>query len=271
MSKENDRRHASRDKAHSLARSGDDAKAYASALNANYGFETECVRARFNYLLRHITRLKPTRILEVGCGLELFIDAVIRVGVQFERWTVIEPASVLAEQARMRVVTEPRLHVIEGFCEDPVVGKAVSELGPFDILLLSGVLHEVEAPLPFLQSALALVAAETPILVTTPNALSFHRLLAVEMGLITDPHEISWRNTQLKQGVVFDPDSLRTILEEGGVCDLQFDGYLFKPFTHTQMAQILDLLPPAANEGLERLGQKFPQNAAEIAYIGVKR
>lgn len=254
----------------SLMRNRADAEAYASALNSNYGFEAECVRARFNYLLRHISPLKPVRILEIGCGLELFIDAAIRSGLDFERWVVIEPAPVLAELVRSRAVAEPRLHVVEGYCEDPVVGKAAREFGPFDVLLLSAVLHEVEDPGDLLQSALVLAAPGSHVLVTTPNALSFHRLLAVEMGLMLTPQELSSRNLCFRQNVVFDPDRLRILLEQVGLRNLQFEGYMFKPFTHVQMARVLELLPPGVSEGLDRLGQKFPQHSAEIAYIGVK-
>jgi 2-polyprenyl-3-methyl-5-hydroxy-6-metoxy-1,4-benzoquinol methylase len=251
-------------------KSGDDAEDYAKALESDYGFEAECVRARFGCLLRHLLRVQSRRILEVGCGLELFVDAAIRSGVDFERWVVIEPASMLAQKARTRAATEPRLLVIDGYCEDPAVGKAARELGPFDVVLISQVLHEVEDPVDLLHSALALAAPGAHVLVTTPNALSFHRLLAVEMGLMPTHQALSPRNLRFRQGVVFDPDRLRILLEQVGLLNLQFEGYMFKPFTHVQMARVLELLPPGVSEGLDRLGQKFPQHAAEIAYIGVK-
>jgi len=251
-------------------KTSDDAEDYAKALESDYGFETECVRARFGCLLRHLLRVKSRRILEVGCGLELFVDMAIRSDVDFERWVVIEPAPMLAQKARARAATEPRLLVIEGYCEDPAVGKAARELGPFDAVLISQVLHEVEDPTALLHSALALAAPGAHVLVTTPNALSFHRLLAVEMGLMPTPQALSSRNLCFRQDVVFDPDRLRTLLEQVGLRNLQFEGYMFKPFTHVQMARIIELLPPGVNEGLDRLGQKFPQHAAEIAYIGVK-
>jgi len=251
-------------------KTGDDAEDYAKALESDYGFEAECVRARFACLLRHLLHIQSRRILEVGCGLELFVDAAIRSGADFERWVVIEPASMLAQKARARAATEPRLLVIEGYCEDPAVGKAASEFGPFDVVLLSGVLHEVEDPSDLLYSALALAAPGALVLVTTPNALSFHRLLAVEMGMMPTPQAFSPRNLCFRQDVVFDPDRLRILLEQVGLRNLQFEGYMFKPFTHVQMARVLELLPPGVSEGLDRLGQKFPQHAAEIAYIGIK-
>ncbi len=251
-------------------KTGDDAEDYAKALESDYGFEAECVRARFGCQLRHLLRVKSRRILEVGCGLDLFLDAAIHSGLDFERWVVIEPASMLAQKARARAATEPRLLVIEGYCEDPAVGKAVRELGQFDVVLLSGVLQDVKDPAQLLRMSLASAAPGAHVLVTTPNALSFHRLLAVEMGLIPTPQTLSTRNLRFRQNIVFDPQSLRRLLEEGGLRNLQFEGYMFKPFTHVQMARVLALLPPGVSEGLDRLGQKFPQHAAEIAYIGVK-
>ena len=246
------------------------AEDYAEGLESDYGFEAECVRARFGYLLRQLKQISCRNVLEVGCGLELFVDVAIHFGISFEQWVVIEPASRLAQMARDRAATEPRLHVIEGYCEDPTVGEASRERGPFDVVLLSGVLQDVDDPAKLLRLSLAAAAPGAHVLVTTPNALSFHRLLAVEMQLIPDPHSLSTRNQRFRQNVVFDRDSLRTLLEQGGLCNLRFEGYMFKPFTHAQMARVLELLPSGAIEGLNRLGQRFPAQAAEIAFIGVK-
>lgn len=270
MSKEN-RQDASPENGHrGLTRSKADAEDYAKALESDYGFEADCVRARFNYLLRHLLQVKPKRILEVGCGVDLFIDTVTMADIGFEQWVVIEPAAIFAEKARARAASEPRLHVVEGYFEDPAVDKAVSDLGPFDAVLLSGLLQEIDDPAQLLRAALVVAAPGAHVLVTTPNALSFHRLLAVEMGLMPTPHSFSPRNIRFRQNKVFDPKSLRRLLEEGGLRNLEFEGYMFKPFTHGQMARVLALLPPGVSEGLDRLGQKFPEHGAEIGYVGIK-
>jgi hypothetical protein len=261
----------SNDSAESRPRNRHSAEEYAAALEVDYGFESECVRARFGYLLRHLQHMKSRCILEVGCGLDLFVDVAIRCGLEFERWVVIEPASMLAQKAKARAASERRLFVVEGYCEDPAIETIVRELGPFDLVLLSGVLQDAADPAQLLDVSLSHATAGAHVVVTTPNALSFHRLLAVEMGLMPAPHSLSARNLRFRQNVVFDPDSLRKLLEQRGLCNLQFEGYLFKPFTHAQMGQVLQLLPINACEGLDRLGRKFPEHAAEIGYVGVKR
>lgn len=270
MSKENRPAASPKNGARGLTRSKADAEDYAKALESDYGFEADCVRARFNYLLRHLLQIKPKRILEVGCGVDLFIDTVAMADIGFEQWVVIEPAEIFAEKARARAASEPRLHVVEGYFEDPAVDKAVSDLGPFDVVLLSGLLQEIDDPAQLLRAALVVAAPGAHVLVTTPNALSFHRLLAVEMGLMPTPHSFSPRNIRFRQNKVFDPKSLRRLLEEGGLRNLEFEGYMFKPFTHGQMARVLALLPPGVSEGLDRLGQKFPEHGAEIGYVGIK-
>jgi 2-polyprenyl-3-methyl-5-hydroxy-6-metoxy-1,4-benzoquinol methylase len=243
---------------------------YAKGLEEDYGFEKDCVLARFNCLLRFLQGIPSKRILEVGCGLELFIDAAIRSHVHFDEWVIIEPASALAERARARAASEHRLHVIEGYCEDPAVGDRLRQGGLFDIVILSGVLQDVPEPAHLLKTSLTHAAPQAHVLVTTPNALSFHRLLAVEMGQIPIPHALSARNKRFRQNVVFDHESLRSLLERSGLRNLRFDGYMFKPFTHVQMARALELLPDNVNEGLDRLGQRFPKYSAEIAFMGIK-
>jgi SAM-dependent methyltransferase len=247
-----------------------DADQYAAALKGEYRFEAECVRARFNCLLRFLGRIKSRKVLEVGCGAELFIDAAINANIEFEKWVIIEPASDFAQKANALALNDPRLTVIQGYGEDPAVCAKIHEYGLFDIVLLSGVLQDVPDPSRLLSVSLSYAALGAYVLVTVPNAKSFHRLLAVEMGLISTPHSLSARNIQFCQNMVFDSEHLRTLLEEAGLVDLEFEGYLFKPFTHTQMERVLGFLPLGASEGLDRLGRQFPEHAAEIAYMGRK-
>src|SRR5205814_1461860 len=99
---------------------------------------------------------------------------------------------------------------------------------------------------------------------SVPNALSFHRLLAVKMGLIDSPDALSERNKELGQPIVFDPDSLGALLSNAGLTNIEPTGYMFKPFTNAQMARIEQILGDAVIAGLEKLGRDFPRNAAEI-------
>lgn len=103
-----------------------------------------------------------------------------------------------------------------------------------------------------------------------PNARSFHRLLAVEAGLIPAPDALSDRDRLLGHPVVFDAQSFTALMEGAGLGELTLDGYLFKPFTNAQMELVLDSAPEGLVDGLIALGRRFPDQAAEICIIGRK-
>ncbi|MFD2453217.1 hypothetical protein [Ideonella paludis] len=107
-------------------------------------------------------------------------------------------------------------------------------------------------------------------LISVPNAHSFHRLLAVEMGLAEAPEALSERNLRLGQPRVFRPQDLRELAETQGLITLALEGYLFKPFTHPQMAAVTSGWNARQIQGLIELGRRFPEQAAEMALLARK-
>jgi SAM-dependent methyltransferase len=249
---------------------GFDADRYAADLGAETGFEVDCIRARHNFNLRHLRRWRLGRVLEIGCGNDLLFDRATAEGISFDRWTVVEPAQAFADLCRERARLDRRLEVFQCLCEDLAASAAASPLAPFDVAIISSVLQFSPDPERLLRAALGFLRRGARVLVNTPNARSFHRLLAVEMGLIDNPYATDDSAARMQKTTTFDPRSLAELLTARGVTDLEFEGYMFKPFTHEQMARALPLLPPNATVGLEELGRRFPANAAEIAYAGVK-
>ena len=90
---------------------------------------------------------------------------------------------------------------------------------------------------------------------------------ALRMEVDNKPDEITERNKLLGQPVVFSPTKLRNLIEDvGGFDSFEFSGHSFKTFTNSQMVQIADILGFEIIAGLQKLGQKFPENAAEFAW-----
>ena len=79
------------------------------------------------------------------------------------------------------------------------------------------------------------------------------------MGLVETAHSLVERNRRLQHARVFDPESLRGLLTECGISELEFEGYMFKPFAHEQMEQMLAMLPPAPVPGSKNSGANFRQ------------
>jgi 2-polyprenyl-3-methyl-5-hydroxy-6-metoxy-1,4-benzoquinol methylase len=246
------------------------AEEYAHRHDADMIFEQVCIQARQNCNIRFLKRFLPSSILEVGCGPLSLLDRVQDEGIPFTDWVIVEPAPQYVMQASLVAAPDQRVNVIEGYLENS--SKELSRLKPslFDAVILSSLIHETSEPATILATAWMHLKPEGMVLVSVPNALSFHRLLAVELGLITSPDTITERNLLLGQPVVYTSSMLQDLMTKAGFVNLALEGYLFKPFTHKQMESLMPLLGEGAVAALDKLGRKFPDNAAEICCIGRK-
>ena len=232
------------------------------------GFEGVCTLARARWNLEMLAETPAGRVLEVGCGSMILARLAREAGIGFTSWTVVEPEGDFVALARAAAEEDPRLGVVAGYLEAQCATLAQAAPGGFDTVVISSLLHETSAPEALLDAALALAKPGARLLANVPNARSFHRLLAVEAGLIPAPDTLSARDTTLGHPVVYDAAGFRSLLEAAGLVDLKLDGYLFKPFTHAQMERLLGPDDDALIEGLIRLGRRFPEAAAEIGATG---
>jgi SAM-dependent methyltransferase len=214
---------------------------------------------RKRLLLDVLERLKPRRILEIGCG----TDALFRHWARFDRFVIVEPGSAFAAKARRDADGDERVVVVEGLIEE-AVDALVDET--FDVILVSGLLHEVPDPAAVLQCILSLCSSGTVVHVNVPNANSFHRLLALEMGLIESPSEISNRQRALQQQRTFCLADLIYLCEQSGFRVTEHGSYFIKPFTHSQMAELqtMGMLDARMLDGLFRLERHLPGLGSEI-------
>lgn len=242
---------------------------YAARHDSALDFESVCLLARQQHNLRQLDALQPSVVLEVGCGPELLcLEALARPN-RITQWVAVEPAARWAEAARQATRQEPRFTVIHDYIEQAEPGLLASwPAGPTaDLVIVSGVIHETAEPEALLRAAIQWLSPGGHLLVSVPNALSFHRLLAVQMGLIDAPQALGERNRLLGQPRVYRPEDLQALIVSLGLAEVSLDGYLFKPFTHAQMAALLPGLGRQGVQGLIELGRHFPLQAAEIALL----
>ena len=228
-------------------------------------FEPVQARMRKRMLLELFARWQPKRILEVGCG----SDALFAHHRGFERWCIVEPAAGFAEKAREQAGGNPRLHIVEALMEDaatPLAGER------FDCIVLSGLLHEVPNAARVLAAVRPLCEPSTRVHVNVPNARSLHRLLALEMGLIEDVHQLSYNQLRLQQPRTFDIDSLSALCTDSGFEVTEQGSYFIKPYAHRQMAQLQDigLLDERMLGGLYGLARHLPNMGSEI-FVHLRR
>ena len=246
------------------------AEAYATAYSAEQDFEAVCIEARQQNNAAFLRVERPETILEVGCGHRLLSAMPEVTDMHFRRWTIVEPAPHYADGARSATTADGRFSVVEGYveaCRDEL--RSIAPEG-YDTAIVSGLVHETTDPLGLLTAVEDLIRPGGKILVSAPNALSFHRLLALECGLMASPYELSALDLKLGHAAVFDPRTLADLVMHAGFAYLQPGGYLFKPFTNAQMQAVVDSIGLHLVAGLISLGRRFPDNAAEIYVTGQK-
>ena len=237
---------------------------YAENYMNDYQFEVEMVRYRRDFVLTQLHNLSPQSVLEIGCGAELQAKKYYSEGGRWENWQIVEPSDVFIKSAQKTNL--PNLEIIKGFFED-INSELIKEP---DLIICSGLLHEVPNADKLIKAIVACMGPDSILHVNVPNALSFHRRLAVAMGIIKETKELSARNISLQQTRVYDISTLKLHLESFELTTIKNGGYFLKPFTHNQMEQITKIFGKEILEGLNILGQQEPHLASEI-YIELKR
>lgn len=193
-------------------------------------FEKRHAEFRRAHLAERLRRAPHARILEIGCG----IAPLAEVFNDFRQMTIVEPCAPFAAKARRLARKNSGITVLPGFLEEHA---ETLQNRRFDFVVVCGVLHEVDNPKAFLR-AVAAVAGGAVVHVAAPNAGSFHRLLALEAGLIDNIYEISAAQKRLRQPWTFDMKTLRRLAKGAGFKILAEGFYAFKPFTHAQMEKL---------------------------------
>jgi 2-polyprenyl-3-methyl-5-hydroxy-6-metoxy-1,4-benzoquinol methylase len=219
------------------------------------------VHYRRELVLQRIMLHRPMTVIEVGCGPDPLVVWLARGGGTWAHWHIVEPASAFVEASRVKIsgAALKNVTIHEAFFEDVDLGT----IKP-DMIICAGLLHEVPSSEEMLRRLANAMGPRTVLHASVPNAKSFHRRLAKAMGLISSLDELSQRNTDLDQRRVFDLQGLVTDVERAGMRITSTGGFLIKPFTHTQMEGISDILSPDVLDGLNVLGREHPEWASEI-------
>ena len=232
---------------------------------AAHPFETVQAEFRKRMLLDLLTRLRPARVLEIGCGL----DTLANHWTGSERFVIVEPGAAFLAAARVTTAGRRDVLIMEGTLEDVAANL---DKGAFDLILVSGLLHELPDCAPLLDAVHDLCVDTTVVHANVPNARSFHRLLALEMGLIESLTEMSRTQISLQQHTTFTLESLIELVSAHGFSPFETGSYFLKPFTHVQMADLQStaFLTTAMLEGFWGMARHLPDMGSEI-FVNVKR
>jgi 2-polyprenyl-3-methyl-5-hydroxy-6-metoxy-1,4-benzoquinol methylase len=205
------------------------------------------------------------KILELGCGLDSLCNHIHN----FSEFHIIEPSSMFykkAEENRDKHVLKQNIFLYNEYAENVEINNKF-----FDVVLISGLLHEVPYPNIILQAIHKLCTSKTIVHINVPNANSFHRIWALQSGFINTLEELSKTQISYQQYRTFTMESLINLAVENKFYILNKGSYFVKPFTHNQMQILLDekIITSQHLDGLYNLVTYFPENGSEI-YINVK-
>ena len=228
----------------------------------NLDFEDIIVRYRRKEVISTIEKFKSSQILEVGCGMEplfLFLD-------KYESFSIVEPSKKFYDNAVKCTDDKKNISIYNQTFED----FSKSNENNYDLIIISGLLHELENPESFLEDLKRFSTKKTLIHINVPNALSFHRLLAVEMGLIKNVYELSDVQNKMQQFSTFSLKYLTELVNKYGFKVLDSGSFFIKPFTHSQMNAIYkeNIINKNILNGLSKMHKHMPDLGTEI-YINI--
>ncbi len=231
-------------------------------IDTSNGFEQYKVIYRRKKILEIIDHYRPETILEIGCGLRpLFLYA------KEYSFTIVEPSEKFYKNAKELSVNHKNVT-----CIKEVFEEVASELDKkYDMIVCSSLLHEVMDPVKLLKAIGMVCNKDTVVHINVPNAYSLHRLLGVEVGLLTDVFAKSEGNIKFQQNTNFDMKRLRDMCEETEMNILEEGSYFIKPFSHMQMAAMMEkgIIDERVLDGLYSLSRYMPQFGSEL-YINCR-
>lgn len=221
-------------------------------------FEKYQVGFRRKNIIDSLSLYKHNNILEIGCGLE----PLFKYYDNYNKYFIVEPCELFYNNA-VKLSSKKNVVCIKGFFEE-VADKLLNE--KIDYIILSSLLHEVEDPLQLLNSIYNICSRDTIVYVNVPNAKSFHRLLAKEMGIIGSIYQKSDTQKLMQQSNTYDLDLLIKEVNRANFRVLNSGSYFIKPFTHSQMQSCLDenIFDNKLLDGLDRLIKYMPEYGSEI-------
>ncbi len=234
---------------------------------ANQPYEKYQVAFRKRKIKELLAKYDHKKLLEVGCGLEsIFLDLN-----SYEHLTVVEPAEMFYEKALedAKTAKNKNINAIKALLEEAEIELKKEN---FNFILVSSLLHEIPNQQAFLKTLHNISSKDTVIHINVPNAKSFHRLLAVEMGLIKSEFEMSASNIQFQQQRVFDLAALTSIAETNGFQVVESGSYSFKPFTHSQMQNMINIsaITEQMLDGFYKMERYLPGLGSEV-FVNIKK
>lgn len=224
-------------------------------------FEDVLRKYRYKYLVDLFTKFGAKKILEIGCGYHPIFEHY----TNFQEMTIVELDPNFFEAAVKKANGNSQIKII-----NKPIQQAVDSLGSeFDLILISGFLHEIDNPEEVLTLIKKTCNPNTKVVSFVPNAKSFHRVLAYEAGIIEKIYEFSANDKKFGRRLVWDMNSFSDMFKSNDYQVEQTESYFIKPFAHSQMIKMMEegIFTNQVLDGLDNMVKYMPDMGCEIALV----
>jgi len=193
-----------------------------------------------NYIYRHealvkskytveklIDKVKGKDILDLGLGHGFVHESLSK---QAKSYDIIEGSKrLISEYKTEKSVDSTEFNIICSYFEEYIPAKK------YDLIIISGVLTIVENPQEILKQYREYLNDGGRIIVIEMNAMSLHRRIGFETGIISDIYGVS--DYQQSSGIrrLFTLESIKILINNARLEVLEVEGIFLKPITSKQM------------------------------------
>jgi len=232
----------------------------------DYRKEKSVNYSAYIYTYRYKTvrkRMSGPKVLELGIG-NADVVSLLSENENF-KITSIDGSQLVLDNAIKKVPYPERVTFIHSYFED------FETENMFDDILMTNILEHVDDPPKLIKHIRNFLKPVTGRLhITVPNAMSIHRMLGKEMGMLKDETELNIHDIQVGHQRVYTTKLMSEHIDNANLEIVDQDGIILKTLSNVQMNALMDAYGQKLTDGLFVLGNRLPEFAAEM-YFCCKR
>lgn len=211
----------------------------------------------YDYRYRTVRqRMTGPKVLEVGVG-NADLTNWLSEDSTFEIVSLDGSQSVL-DHAAQKISYPERVFFVHTYFED------FDSDTLFDDILITHSLEHVDYPVSILRRFKRFLKPKGRIHITVPNAMSIHRILGKEMGMLEREDSLNSYDIEVGHQRVYTTELLREHVFHAGLKVIDSAGIVFKPLSDSQMITLINTYGQEIIEGLFAVGCRLPELAAEL-------